>query len=330
MENLPPRESIDRNTHPVVLKKYTIVTPMMERVMGQVVTWITSGISGGFIEGDKRLGKTKTRRLLVHALPAYIPRIQTFSMVARRYIVPSESVFFSNLLAAFRNKLHDVGRSAQRRDRLTNHIATIAASSGQPRVVLFIDQAHWLHEVQYEWLIDVQEELDERGVDLFIFLVGQKELSTIAQEFRRRNKTQITGRFMQCRLEIRGIKKPGEMKKCLRSYDELSKYPDNTAWTYTRYFAPEAFERGWRLHNYAEQFWKAFDDWNRALVGSRKIEIYMQHFTRTVELCLTRPLTASGEPDMRYETLLRYVSQTAVESPNYESSEDLDEDERQD
>ena len=137
--------------------------------------------------------------------------------------------------------MHLDGTAAQRRDRLTESVVRMVRRSGQHRFVLLIDQAHRLHQIQYEWLIDLHDEINEAGVDFYVFLIGQRELSAICDELRRSGKTQIIGRFMVDRVEYFGIRTERELQECLACYDERTAFPEGTDWTFTRYFSMRPF-----------------------------------------------------------------------------------------
>jgi len=312
MENLPPRDSIPPENHPVRTRRYTIITPMMDKQIGEFVGWVRNGVPSGMIPGDPRIGKTKLRRTAALELPKFYPGIVIVSMIARGYVVPSERVFFGDLLRAIRHKMCTEGTAAQRRDRLTQRIVQMVRSSGQGRAVLLIDQAHKLQELHYEWLIDFHDEISEQGVELFVFLFGQKELTAISDEFRRTGKTQIIGRFMVDRLDYHGIRSLAEMKACLEAYDEHAKYPEDTDWTYTRYFFPDAYARGWRLAQHAKTFFKAFEEVRAYSPGPGRLEIPMQNFVRTVErFLLEAQVTKANEPVLSQAQIIEYVLSTA-------------------
>jgi hypothetical protein len=67
-----------------------------------------------------------------------------------------------------------------------------------------------------------------------------------------------------------------------------SEYPEDSGWSFTRYFYPAAFNSGFRFESYADSLWEAFrltkDE--SGLPGNR--EIPMQYFCRTVEFVLRK------------------------------------------
>lgn len=288
---------------------------MIVLLVAEIVQWIKNGVTGAIVEGNPRLGKTKARRFIALSLAGHFPRLPVYSMIARLYAHPSERVFFGDLLKAFKHAMYAEGTAAQRRDRLIEGVTSIVQSSGQERLVLLIDQAHRLLEMHYDWLVDLHDELSERGIELFVFLFGQKELSTIREELRRAGKTQIVGRFMVDRIEYRGIRTVTELKACLNCYDEDTRFPEDTDWTFSRYFFPDAYARGWRLTQQTHAVWKAFEEVRRHGVLSGPMEIPMQHLVRTVERILTEAtVSGSGEPEITHTQLVQFVASTLFAS----------------
>lgn len=304
---LPPRESISSDLHPIVTRKYTIVTPMMEATASEVVQSIERGITGIVVFGGQRIGKTRLRRFLMGVAGAHFKRLAVFGMNVPECEEVRERVFFGRLLKTFRHPLWDVGNAAQRRDRLVEAATMAARSSGRDQLVLFIDQAQRLTEIHYEWLTDIYDELDERGIELFVILVGQPELTTTCDDYCRRRKNHILGRFMVDRIHYHGIRSSRELARCLDAYDSRSKYPEGTDWTFTRYFFPEAFDKGWKLSAQARLFWNAFQEVGRheAVLGTK--ELPMQFFARAIESFLRRAEQSEGLPKVDHGYLMQLV-----------------------
>ena len=84
-----------------------------------------------------------------------------------------------------------------------------------------------------------------------------------------------------------GLKSERQIKKCLKAYD-IAEYPEDSGWSFTRYFFPAVFNSGFRLTSHAASLWEAFRLIKDAhgLPGQR--EIPMQYFCRTVEFVLRR------------------------------------------
>jgi len=328
-EILPARESISWDLHPLVRRRYTLATPMVLTLMAQVVDWIKNGVTGAIIEGNPRLGKTKLRRFLAKALPIEIPGILAFSLLARRYVTPSERVFFGDLLQAVGHKMHLEGTASQRRDRLTESIIRMIKRSGQTRMVIIVDQAHHLQVIQYEWLIDLYDEINEAGVDLFVLLIGQRELSGICDDLKRAGKTQIIGRFMVGRSEYFGIRTHDELNECLSCYDSRTAYPEGTSWTFSRYFFPDAFGRGWRLASISKILWKLFTEVRTPYsLASSKVEIPLQNFAMVAErILLETRQTVAGDPIITEKQLVQFISAAYSVQVGSDNAETEDEEE---
>lgn len=317
--------------HPLLTRRYTIASPMILALVAEIAQWIQNGVTGAVIVGHSRIGKSKARRFIALTLGLQFPRLPVFSMIAHHHEYSSERMFFGELLQAFRHAMYSEGTAAQRRDRLVEGVASIVQASGQTRIVLLIDQAHNLLRIHYDWLVDLFDELNERGIELFVFLFGEKGLSTMREELRRSGKTQIIGRFMLDRIEYRGIRTHAELKACLVCYDDIAKFPEDSDWTYTRHFFPEAYAKGWRLAQHSKDIWKAFDDVRRHGVVSGPMEIPMQNFTRVVErIFRTRTLTESGDPLVCHAQLVQYIADTLFAAlPRGEKIDDGEKDEEE-
>jgi hypothetical protein len=100
-------------------------------------------------------------------------------------------------------------------------------------------------------------------------------------------KMQVIGRFMSCQHEFHGLRNYADMEYCLKLYDEAMEYPKESGWTYTRYYAPDAFQLGWRLYKDAKCLWEVFSEVRERSKLPIKEEVPMEYFTRTVEYLLT-------------------------------------------
>src|ERR1700712_2186429 len=52
-------------------------------------------------------------------------------------------------------------------ERLLHKLRQVADTKGDERIVLFADEAQNLHELHYEWLRDLHDELESNGFRLF-------------------------------------------------------------------------------------------------------------------------------------------------------------------
>jgi hypothetical protein len=161
----------------------------------------------------------------------------------------------------------------------------VADNKGDDRVVLFADEAQNLREIEYEWLRDLHDEMENNALRLFTFLVGQPQLLAQKSVFRAQDKEQIVARFMVEELAFRGIVSAGECAAVLSAYDN-GEYPANSGWNYVRFFVPKAHAAGLRIGESAARLWDAFEDAHIKANLDGPPEIPMKYFTAAVEAAL--------------------------------------------
>lgn len=293
MQVLPTfvRPIIAYGSHPVDTGRYVIATPPICALYEQVKRWICNRAPGGMIHGKQRFGKTRAIKYIMDQLPADIaPRIPIFLVIARDYQRPSEGTFFQDILRAVEHAFTG-GKPADKRNRVLEFFHERAIAGWRNRLVVIIDEAQKLHEMHYRWLVDLHNELeDRRGVSTTWILVGQHELVHQRDVFVASKKTQIIGRFFVHRFQFHGLRSLDDVKDCLTCYDDpdLTEYPLNSGWSYSRYYFPAAYANGWRLEHQADVLWETF---NKVRIEHKlpgKGEIPMQYLAHTVEYALRK------------------------------------------
>ena len=117
--------------------------------------------------------------------------------------------------------------------------------------------------------------------------MGQPELLAKKKTLVAQKAQQIVGRFMVHEHEFHGCRDVEDIRSCLQSYDEDSEYPVGSGWSFTKYFFPHEFNRGFRLSNYAEELWEVFEYAHNEAGIRSSVEIPMQYLTATVQYALT-------------------------------------------
>jgi len=296
MDDERRRPFIPKDSHPIETGRYVIPTNEIFNLYTEITKWIKNRAPGGIIYGRPRLGKTRAIEYLKRIISVnYDSKLPIYTIACRQYKNPNEGVFFEDLLRDVKHALHSSGKSNIKRDRLTKFLIERTESSGTNRVIMFIDDAQRLFEIQYGWLMDIYNELDNYGISLTVILVGQEELIHQRSAFIHAKKAQIIGRFMVHEYKFTGLKNSGDIQTCLKGYDADSEYPTNSGWSFTRYYFPDSFCEGKRLESCAEDVYDAFKNL-RQEVGQLKntFEIPMQYLTLTIEYAL-RSFGVSGE-----------------------------------
>jgi hypothetical protein len=283
------RPFIPKGTHPVETGKYLISTNEINRMYQTVIQWVDNRIPGAIIYGRPRLGKTRAISYLINCLPDDLGKnTPIYHIRCRKYKNTNENFFFEDLLNGVGHSIVFNGKANMKRNRLMRFLLERADVSGRNKIVFFIDDAQRLVELNYDWLMDLYNDLDEYGITLTTILVGQKELVHQRSAFISGEKFQIVGRFMSQEYHFKGLETLNDLKICLLGYDDYCEYPLESNWSFTKYFFPEAFNRGYRLHQSAGDLYQVFIDLRREFGLPQKVEIPMQYITLTIEYALKR------------------------------------------
>ncbi|WP_433964434.1 hypothetical protein [Tunturiibacter gelidiferens] len=148
-----------------------------------------------------------------------------------------------------------------------------------------MDEAQYMHDPEYQKLCDIQNALDELGIQFTVISVGSHELTYQHEAFVRGGDIHLMGRFMVRDVQFHGIRSCEELEFVLNGYDRDSKWPTESGCSYTKFFFPRAFDAGFRFAHYGPTLWRIFE----ALAPpnpKRQLEVAMEHIGKTVEgLC---------------------------------------------
>jgi hypothetical protein len=245
-------------------------------------------LNGTAVHGRPRLGKSRAIAYLEKTLPDDFPKLPIYTLLCRDHSTANEDVFYTDILYDVKHGFYSSRNATAKRVRLLKFLLERADAAGQNRTVFFIDDAQRLFEKQYGWLVDISNELDRNGINLTVFLVGQNELLHQRSVFYEEEKFQIIGRFMVEPYRFYGIRTIDDLSECLFSYDEESIYPADSGWTFTKYYFPDLFEKGFRLKDHAQELFDTFVFLRQEHGLSKPIELPMQYLTRTVEYALKK------------------------------------------
>lgn len=271
--------------HPLKRRTYRVPTPSIKAMIALVDECLFMFVGGALIHGRPRMGKSCAIDFVMTDLKTRLPKLATYKMRWIKPQVPSENSFFAALLHAAKHPAQATASKSALRGRLVHKYRQVADTNGDDRVVLFIDEAQNLREIEYEWLRDLHDELENNGVRLFTFLIGQHQLLAQKSAFQAQDKEQIVARFMIEELAFRGIASEAECAAVLRAYD-LGEFPAASGWNYTRFFVPKAYAAGLRLAESGPRLWRAFEDAHVKGQLDGSPEIPMKYFTAAVEAAL--------------------------------------------
>ncbi|MDO3679739.1 ATP-binding protein [Paenibacillus ehimensis] len=313
------RPLIPVGSHPIETGEYLIPTNPVLRMFQDVTRWINYRYPGGIIYGRPRLGKTRAIEFLLRTLPNHFgSSLPVFHIKSQHIKLANEGSFFEALLKDVGHKIPFSGKPSVKRDRLYKYLLERGSQSKQKRIVMFIDEAQVLHDLQYGWLMDVFNELDASRIALTVVLVGQEQLRHQRTAYMQANEDQIIGRFMVHEHRFSGIKTAEDLRICLKNFDENSEFPVGSGWSFTRYFFPEAFAAGERLEHFTEDIFNLFVSLHQESKISSKIEIPMQYVIASIERAL-REYGVGGELQTRWLTTALWKE--AIRSSGYINAE---------
>lgn len=278
------RPFIPVRRHPIYTGDYYIQTNSIDNLFNEISNWIDCRNPGGIIYGRARIGKTRAIHNLSKALKeSYGDDLSIFNVIMSEH-KPSEKFFYLEMLKDIGHSLAKSTRPASDlKSNLVNHLIAAGKSNAMGLIILFIDEANFMSMDDFNYLIDVYNRLERAGIRMTVLLVGTKEIISTKTALMQMNKQQIVERFMVREYNFKGIVSTQDLQICLASYD-FSEYPENSGWSFTQYFFPDAFSEGHKLHELADELLSYYLE----SLGSRLVEIPMQYVTSTIENCLRK------------------------------------------
>ncbi|TVY02168.1 ATP-binding protein [Cohnella terricola] len=278
------RPNVTPGTHPIEQGHYIVPTREVLRLMESMIKIVANRMPGMIVYGRPRIGKSKAVEYALNYLPNKLGApIPIFITNSNLYRVPSEEKFFKDILNDFHLPDPIKRKPTELRRQIVNLLMEHGEKSRLRRVILIIDEAHRLTEYHYNWLMDIYNELDRMKISMTVICIGQPELLSRRTYFLEQKKAQIIGRFMTHEHEFFGIRSKDDIRFLFKCYDQVSEYPENSGWSYTRYYFQEAFEQGDRLENSATEVFELFKEIRKEHGLSNSIEIPMEYLAYTVE-----------------------------------------------
>ncbi|WP_318766119.1 ATP-binding protein [Lactiplantibacillus carotarum] len=278
---LSERPVLPNFSHPVEEGHYLFLTTQIAKMCNQINIWIQNRIPGAIIYGRPRLGKTAAINFAQRYLGnLWKNRADFYYMTTNTYTTLTERIFFEEMLRSVGHEEIAKGTIVEKRMRVMNTLITNATILNVKKVVFFIDEAQRLTEKQYNWLMDIYNELYANGITLTTILIGQPELQLTRTSYFK-YKTMIRERFMTEIYEFHGLLSIKDIQVCLEQYDIERKYPTDSEWTFTRYYFPSQFENGFRIGNYSKSIYDAF--WK---VQQKNSKLRFLKFQCIISLCL--------------------------------------------
>lgn len=280
---------LNESIHPILSQNYAVFTPPINQMINNIGTWIDQRITGGYVYGPSRFGKSKAikwylRSMLEERFGHQIPLV----IWNRRESNISEKEFWNSLLLASHYEFADpliAKEKSKARFLFEQQLMTLADNSMNNFIVLLIDEAHEVTLKEWKWLLGLQNALDEDGYKFSVFSIGSHKISFQPDYIARTGNAHITARFFSVDMRFRGIQSRNELAYVLAGYDTDSEWPKNSHITFLQHFAPIDYNNGRRLQQLADLIWGAFVE-QLPYHFKGKVEIPMLHLSYLVERIL--------------------------------------------
>lgn len=282
--NQNERPFFAKGKEPIDGERYTLFTPMIFELERFFDECFDNRDPGAIVTGKPRYGKSKAIGYLIRKLiKEKGRRFPIFSFDIDFMERPTESRVWTAFLKGVRHRMSSSGKADDKKERLVTFILHKIRRGQTNRAVFFLDEAQYLYESQYKWLIALHNALIKKGVSPFFVLFGQPELRDRRGTYMEYGKAQIVGRFMVRTFEVFGLRDVDDVATCLGSYDQTP-VRAGTDWPFTRFYYPGAYDIEWRLKSEAPIVWDAFEEaLSTAQIGALEDGIPMFYFTRAVE-----------------------------------------------
>ena len=241
--------------HPVRERNYVLPTSSLDRTYAVIRERVWARRTGVFFYGSPRLGKTTCAEEVQLRLKDEFPKIHVILLSARRPPRGSETHMYKLLLEAMKHRL------ASRNDTyalFSNVISEIMMGVGKragTHFVLIIDEIQLLSDNDLELLLVIHNALALARVKMTTISFAQPEIFQKIAALVTKQQTQILARFLAEPCSFEGCANKGALKVLLEGYDDKSEYPEDTGWSYTRFFLPLAYENGFRLSKFTGPIW---------------------------------------------------------------------------
>lgn len=221
-------------------------TPEIDRACQKVAHWIRCDFTGGMVYGLQHIGKSACAQFIAMTIPAILgPRILIELWPTDEHTKKSPE----NILAGWIRRSGCQHYNQKGREKLQytlyDYLIDKANAANATRILIIIDDAHWLQVEAYALLMSLTNELKISGKRPFVLQIGQPELLQVKNTFTGGHSLQIVSRFFGVQHEYLGIK----LEDLAEFLMELEKSREHG---FSSHFLPHLAKRGFSLKDMAE------------------------------------------------------------------------------
>ncbi|AIF48156.1 ATP-binding protein [Dyella japonica] len=238
--------------HPIICECAVLPTRSVRDAVARVLRITRKARASIAFYADPQTGKSSCIRAIKRELERRIPGVGIVSLEA----VDDKQQAEGRLLIGILNAIDFAGKIdrdlAMKREQVKR--ALIALSGDARHIVIVIDEAQEVSNDEFVWMKAVINGLAESGVKVTTILFGQRELVARKTDLDAHGRSDLAKRFMKKLVPFRGLRVRKDLSTLLESLDKPSG-DDGKEACYTSNLFPEAFEGGFRFHNWLGAFW---------------------------------------------------------------------------
>ena len=288
-------------THPVQTREFHSPTPPVCRAFDIMCHIIASGAPGCAFIAYPRFGKTWATEYCQRRLKEAFPKLPVILYVAHEEQRPTAARLYGELLQ--QSALAEVCAAPRPvpRQALARAWWVLAQDQGAKTIVLLGDEMQRLKPDEFTWLIDLTNDLHRMHVRVVSISFAQPELESHRNVFRQTRRGDILGRFMTRFIAFEGISSASELRSVMDTYDDPAEheYPQGSGCSFTQFYLPRAYAKGWRLASCAGRCWEEFRKQAVANLNStsklQQLQVGMEWVAGTLQYALQHYGDLDGE-----------------------------------
>lgn len=252
-------EFIKQQEHPILSKKLILPTKPINELVTALRRAVTLREQGCCFSATSGFGKSFGLALAEQELKRIFPGVAVFRHIIDNQQVPSIRAFFKHFLITV--GVTDIkGETYDLRVRLINRLVERGRSSRMKLVVLLVDEAQGMALQDFRFLKDIGNELEKVDVQLVVIMMGQDpDFGEAIDRLRDEGRLDLVSRFTLRQLKFRGLQTADDFESLLELIDKQY-YPATSMCTWPQFFAPRAWNAGFRMKNQTSALMKAIDN----------------------------------------------------------------------
>lgn len=263
--------------HPIIIKGYTIITPMMQDAYSMIREMVWLRHTGLFMYATPRMGKTRCARAVLELIAAEFPDKYPAYHIADE----NRTVNFARELEVSLNLAKKTRETySLMLEKIILHIKSQLSKVDGDHFVLIMDEMQQLTLEHYNILLVIHNRLAAEGISMTTVGFAQPAILERRQLLIGVKAHNLVARFLSEAIRFDGCLSAQHFMNILFQLDHEKQYPIDSGWSYTRFFLPKAFSAGFRLSTEHARIWHLLE----VRVGESFLEsVPLEYIFRIIE-----------------------------------------------